>query len=178
MAGTFRVTFEMKKFFFDRKVVQNAVDKQQRRAISRSLAFVRTRARSLLRRRKSVAAPGKPPSVHTSGVGLKTILFAYDMRTKGGIVGPVKLNKVSMTSTGPVPIPGVMELGGSLRIQETQSNTDGRWYRRNLRSKMRPGQKKRTRTVKYPPRPFMGPALEMESEAGNILSPWSNVVGS
>lgn len=177
MAGTFRVTFEMKKFFFDRKVVQNAVDKQQRRAISRSLAFVRRRARSLLRRRKRVSAAGSPPSVH-SDPGLKTILFAYDMRTKGGIVGPVKLNKVSMTSTGPVPIPGVMELGGSLRIQETQSNTDGRWYRRNLRSKMRPGQKKRTRTVKYPARPFMGPALEMESEAGNILSPWSNVVGS
>jgi len=176
MAGTFRVTFEMKKFFFDRKVVQNAVDKQQRRAISRSLAFVRRRARSLLRRRKRVSAAGSPPSVH-SDPGLKTILFAYDMRTKGGIVGPVKLNKVSMTWLGSRPLPYVMELGSQVKIHEIQ-RSDGKWYRRDFRRKTRPNQKRRIRSVKYPPRPFMGPALEMESEAGNILSPWSNVVGS
>lgn len=178
MAGTFRVTFEMKKFFFDRKVVQNAVDKQQRRAISRSLAFVRTRARSLLRRRKSVAAPGKPPSVHTSGVGLKTILFAYDMRIKGGIVGPVKLNQVNLTQLGSKPVPSIMEFGANVKIQEVQLRPGGPFLRRDLRRRKRPGQKRRVRSAVYKPRPFMQPALEMEAESGNILSPWSNVVGS
>ena len=176
MAGTFRLTFEMKKYFFDRQVVQNEIDKQQRRSISRSLAFVRRRARSLLRRRKRVSAVGSPPSVHKDP-GLKTILFAYDMRTKGGIVGPVKLNQVNMTATGSVPVPGIMELGGTVRIQETQSITNGEWYRRNLKRQNKPGQKRRVRTVKYEKRPFMAPALEMEAEAGNILSPWANVVG-
>lgn len=177
MAGTFRVTFEMQKFFYDRQVVKKAIDRQQRRAISRSLAFVRRRARSLLRRRKRVSSAGSPPSVH-SDPGLKTILFAYDMRTKGGIVGPVKLNQVNMTSSGSMPVSGIMELGGSVQIHEAQSNTDGKFYRLSRRTRTKPGQKKRVRTVKYPARPFMGPALEMESEAGNILSPWANVVGS
>jgi len=178
MAGTFRLTFDMKDFFFDRKVVHNAIDKEKRRAISRSLAFVRTRARSLLRRRKKPSLPGKPPSIHSQQYGLKTILFAYDPRIQGGIVGPVKLNQVNMTSTGSIPVPGIMELGDQVRIHETQSFSDGRWYRRDLRKRLRPGQKRRIRTAIYPPRPFMTPALEIETEKGNILSPWANVVGS
>ena len=178
MAGTFRVTFEMKKFFFDRQVVQNAVDKQQRRAISRSLAFVRTRARSLLRRRKSVSAPGKPPSVHTSGIGLKTILFAYDMRTKSGIVGPVKLNQVNMTRRGSQPVPSILELGGTVTASEVQFRPGGNFFRRDLRRTRTKYYKTRTRTIPYKRRPFMGPALQIEAEAGNILSPWANVVGS
>lgn len=178
MAGTFRVTYEMKKAFFDREKIKRALDRQQRRSISKSLAFVRTRARSLLRRRKRPAAAGRPPSVHSSGPGLKTILFAYDTRIKGGIVGPVKLNQVNITDLGTKTVPSILEFGSQVRIHETQSFTDGKWYRRDRRRKLGIGQKRRVRSVQYQPRPFMTPALETEAKNGNILSPWANVLGN
>ena len=176
--ATFRVTFEMKKFFFDRKVVDKAIDRQQKRAISKSLSFVRTRARSLLRRRKRVSEPGKPPSIHSAGPGLKTVLFAYDPRIKGGIVGPVKLNQVNMTSKGSQPVPSILELGGTVQRAEVQFLPNGMWFRRDLRRTRSKYHKTRNRTIPYKPRPFMGPALKLEAEAGNILSPWANVVGN
>lgn len=170
--------------FFDRPAVQNAVDRQQRRAISRSLAFVRRRARSSLRRRKKVSEPGKPPSVHAQTGGLKTILFAYDARTGGGIVGPVKLNQVNLTSRGSTPVTAIMEFGGVVGIQEVaypKSEWSGGgftpWRRRDLRRKINPKTKRRVRQAKYKARPFMGPALEKEVAEGNIASPWANVVG-
>lgn len=168
----------MKDFFFDRKVVHDAIGREKRKAISRSLAFVRTRARSLLRRRKKPSLPGKPPSIHSQQYGLKTILFAYDPRIQGGIVGPVKLNQVNMTWRGSQPVPSIMEMGGQVKIHETKSFSDGKWYRRDLRRRLRPNQKRRIRSANYAPRPFMTPALEIEAEKGNILSPWANVVGS
>ena len=175
MAGTFRVTYEMKKAFFDREKIKRALDRQQRRSISKSLAFVRTRARSLLRRRKRVSSAGSPPSVHTSGPGLKTILFAYDTRIKGGVVGPVKLNK---SMNGSTTTPSLLEFGATVKVEETQSLSDGKWYRRDRRRKLGIGQKRRVRSVQYQPRPFMTPALETEAKNGNILSPWANVLGS
>ena len=178
MAGTFRITFQKKDFFFDRKVVQQSIDRQKLRSISLSLAFVRTRARSLLRRRKRVSQPGSPPSVHSSGLGLKTILFAYDIRTESGIVGPVKLNQVNTTDLGSKTVPSILEFGSQVRIHETQSFTDGKWYRRDLRRRLRPGQKRRIRAANYKERPVMSPALQIEAEKGNILSPWANVIGS
>lgn len=178
MAGTFKLTFDMKDFFFDRKVVQRSINKQKLRSISRSLSFVRTRARSLLRRRKRVSQPGSPPSVHSSNLGLKTILFAYDIRTESGIVGPVKLNQINTTDLGSKTVPNILEFGSQVRIHETQSFTDGKWYRRDLRRRLRPGQKRRIRAANYKERPFMSPALQIEAEKGNILSPWANVVGS
>ena len=185
MATSFDITFNVKKMFFDRPVVQNAMERQQRVAISKSLAFIRRRARSSLRRRKKVSEPGSQPSVHTKEEeGLKKILFSYNQRTGGGIVGPVKLNQVNLMSGSSQPVTAVMEFGGVVGIQEIaypRGEWSGGgyfpWRRRDLRRRLDPSAKRRKRNAKYAPRPFMGPALEKEVAEGNIASPWANVVG-
>ena len=80
MTQSFNMTMRAKQLFFDRRLVQNRMSKANRKALSKAGAFIRRRARSSLRRRKRVSAPGQPPSVHsTDGVAtLKNILFAYE----------------------------------------------------------------------------------------------------
>lgn len=173
------LTYDMKKAFFDRQKVQNALDRNTRRAMSRSLAFVRRRARSSLRRRKKTSEPGGTPSVHSKDpvATLKNVLFAYDDRTKSGIVGPVKLNQKQKDwiNPGTLTVPQIMEAGGVVTIEEVSLN-GVRWTRRDKRRRKREDLKYRSRRAIYRPRPFMRPALEKEAEAGNIASPWSNVV--
>ena len=174
-------TFDMKKAFFDRQKVMDAIDRATRKALSKSLAYVRTTARTtVLRRRKKSSAAGNPPSVHSRDTvaTLRNILFSYDERTKSGIVGPVKLNQVNMTSTGSLTVPQILEAGATVGIREEQwkSNNAGTWFRRDNRRRSNPGKRYRVRSAKYEARPFMGPALKIESDKGNIASPWANVV--
>lgn len=158
MAKQIELTFQMKDFFFDRKVIERQVNREKRRSMSRSLAFIRTKARSLLRRRKRSSSPGSPPSVHSKDptASLKKILFAYDMATGGGVVGPVKINRSNPEFRSSEPVPSIMESGGSVLIRR--------------------GKKSRGRRVTYAARPFMQPALDHEIEQGNVIAPWSNVV--
>lgn len=79
---------------------------------------------------------------------------------------------------GSTTTPSLLEFGATVKIEETQSLSDGTWYRRDRRRKLGIGQKRRVRSVQYQPRPFMTPALETEAKNGNILSPWANVLGS
>ena len=118
--------------FFDRQRVITAMDRAEKRALSKAGAFVRRRAQSSLRRRKKSSPPGKPPSRHAgTQQSLKFILFLYEPHNHGVVVGPVKF-------TGAGDVPNLMEHGGTAVI------------RSNARSKV----------ARYPRRPFMGPALE------------------
>ena len=54
----------VKRTFFDRAAVQDAVDKATVRALSKMGAFHRRAQKSLVRYRKKVSEPGKPPSAH------------------------------------------------------------------------------------------------------------------
>ncbi len=85
------VTFKVKEAFFDRPKVIASLKKAKRKALSKAGAFVRKRARSSMRRRKGVSSPGSPPSAHSNGHSLKTILFAYQPQSESTIVGPVQL---------------------------------------------------------------------------------------
>lgn len=179
------VDYKMVNAFFDRPAVQNAIDKETRRAISKSLAYVRTRQRSLLRRRKKPSAPGSPPSVHSRDpvATLKKILFAYNAATKSGVVGPIKLNQRQRLRAGGVAtVSQLMEFGGRVLIEEQASEYALRkrgaaaWRRRDMRRSKRRGMVYRRRRANYPARPSARPALEMETQAGNVLSPWANVV--
>lgn len=78
--------------FFDRAAVDAAVDRGTRRALSRFGAYVRTRARTSIRKRKRISAPGAPPSSH-SGHLKRLIYFGYDQRTRSVVVGPLLYNK-------------------------------------------------------------------------------------
>lgn len=96
------VEIKLAKFFFDRPAVIKAVGRCQARAMSRMGAFLRTRARSLLRKRKKSSGPGQPPSDH--GGALKRLLFfAYDPSSKTTVVGPEKF--------GPGFAPHALEFG-------------------------------------------------------------------
>lgn len=117
-----QIGFGARNLFFDRPRIVAALSKPKRKALSKAGAFVRTAARSALRRRKGPSSPGSPPSVHApSGerASLKTILFAYDVQNDSVVVGPVKLNQVNFkTDGGRVSVPALHEFGGELGIRE------------------------------------------------------------
>ena len=122
-----------KAMFFDQKAVTRATDRATRRVLSRFGAYVRTSARSSIRKRKSAAPPGKPPSSHV-GLLKRLIYFGYDRSKQSVVIGPAPLR-------GTAEAPPLLEYGGRAR---------------------RRGRRGRTRMVTYRPRPFMGPAFQKE----------------
>jgi hypothetical protein len=136
---SFGVRADVKKLFFDRKRVVDAVSRAERQKLSKAGAFVRRSARSSIRKRKKISAPGKPPTSHT-GLLKRNIFFAYEPNRSSVVIGPVKLNK-------PSGAPQLLEMGGTVRIRVAGRN-----------------KRKRARQLaRYKPRPYMGPALRKES---------------
>ena len=123
---------QAKGMFFDRKAVTSAVDRAERRVLSRFGAFVRRGARSSIRRRKRISEPGQPPSSHT-GLLKRNIFFLYEPQRSSVVIGPVLLGKGT-------DAPRLLEHGGVVTRRK----------------------RKRRVRVKYKPRPFMGPAFERE----------------
>jgi hypothetical protein len=160
-----QVTYAVRDYFFDRKRVQDRVDAGRRKALSMGGAWIRKRARSLLRSRKRASRPGEPPSVHDPK-GLREIYFVWDDQTKTCVVGPVKFNQVTNTGSGRTTVPRLMEFGGTVQMQlEARANGKpwskkvGVWRRRDLRRGVKPWMIYRRGTANYKARPFMGPAL-------------------
>lgn len=164
MAQQFGVEFKQNRNFFDRAAVIKTIGKANATALSRHGAFVQRRARSSMKRRKKPSPPGSPPSCHSSDpvATLKNIWFAYEPSTQSVVVGPLRLNG----SGGSVP--ALHEFGGRRTIREllvrgrwVPESTIGRRNRQRFRS--------RTRSARYPARPFMGPAGQAEiKSAPNI----------
>lgn len=121
--------------FFDRKAITSKVDAATRRVLSRFGAFVRTRARTSIRKRKGISLPGGPPHSHT-GLIRRFLFFAYDRDRSSVVIGPARLNRV----VDPRALPA-LEYGGA--------------------STMEPRRGER-RSIRVRPRPFMGPALAKE----------------
>lgn len=140
----------IKQLFFDKAKVVRAVDKARRAVLSKAGAFIRTAARSSIRRRKAPSPPGKPPSSHT-GLLKKFIYFGYEPDSDSVVIGPVKLNK-------PGAAPSVLEHGGKTLIHKRRR---GRVVRRRVSIK---------------PRPYMGPTLEKERP--KLPKLWKNSVRS
>src|SRR6185312_5215326 len=95
--------FKLDGLFFDSRPVIDAMDRKERASLSRIGAFIRTAARSLMRRRKRYSRPGEPPSVHEGSLKNK-LFFSYDPRTKSVVVGPAKYKQGD--------IPRLLEEGG------------------------------------------------------------------
>lgn len=133
-----RANFKVRAFFDSPKVIA-ATTEAERKVLSKAGAFVQRRARTSIRRRKSASQPGSPPSAH--GDDLKTrIEFDYDFKTKGVVVGPVKLNKVQFATSlfAQTSVPYTLEKGGpGLRVETRLAGpiTETEWrradYRRN-----------------------------------------------
>ena len=128
---------QAKGFFFDAPKVIRAVDRTTRQVLSKFGAFVRTAARSSIRKRKRASAPGQPPSSHT-GLLKRFIYFGYDPHQQSVVIGPTKINAQGQD------IPHVLEYGGPSAVVRRRRG------------------KRTSRTVTVAARPFMHPALEKE----------------
>jgi len=174
------ITFRAAKSnFFDRAKVVRAVNRARRKALSRVGAFVRTRARRSIRkprqmtlaemspeqreqheqrvrraRRRGRPRPKRPraaskpgePPRSPTGTLKKFLFFAFDQRTESVVVGPVALNGREGRD-----VPRTLEAGGTATLP------DGR-------------------RITIEPRPYMGPALQGEVEAGTIPKQFRNSI--
>ncbi|KKM63424.1 hypothetical protein LCGC14_1511610 [marine sediment metagenome] len=129
-----------KQMFFDRKVVTRRVDRTTRRVLSRFGAYVRTTARSSIRRRNKTSEPGRPPSSHV-GLLKRLIYFGYDPQRETVVIGPTPLHGRQTKDALEM-----LEYGGTTR--------------RVLEGYSRRGPRGKKRTVRYKARPFMGPAFQ------------------
>lgn len=150
--------------FFDSPNVIKAIEATERRVLSKAGAFIRTRARSSIRRKKRPtkgkrrgrrqyrSAPGSPP-FSWQQPGIKDIIFTVDPRTKSVSIGPIPFN-------GTKDVPGSLEHGGAVEVTESRySDRDMPWQPGFWKQ----GQvERRTRKVSIKARPFMGPAREAE----------------
>jgi hypothetical protein len=164
-----------KSRFFDSPIVKQAVDQTTRRVLSRFGAFVRTRARSSIRKRKGASQPGSPPSSH-AGTLRRFLYFAFDVRRRSVIIGPAATNQVFFDGDGKPTsgtVPQVLEEGGEIQVLEWFRN--GAWTRADLRSRRRLAERQtRLRKVKIAARPYMGPAFQAELPRADEL--WRNSV--
>ncbi len=85
-------SFNIKSLFFDRPGIIEALGKGRAAALSKAGAFVRTRGRSKLRRRKASAPANQPPSSHDGSLKDKTY-FSYDPQSRSVVIGPAKFKK-------------------------------------------------------------------------------------
>ena len=137
---------EAKAGFFDRQLVMAATSRAERQVLSRFGAFVRQRARTSIRSRRAISAPGLPPSSHV-GLLKQFILFAYDPAHASVVIGPVRLNAKTSGDA-----PRLLEYGGSaLRTRQ------GKLVR-----------------CQYRPRPFMAPSLA--AEIGRLPPLWRDSI--
>lgn len=168
-----KVELKVTRLFFDRKEVIDAVGRARAAALSKAGAFVRTAARSSIRKRKRASAPGQPPSSHV-GLLKNFIFFSFDPIPKSVVVGPEKLNQRAFIGQNLIvgTVPHVLEFGGTEGIREKRLSR-GKWTAMGHR-RPRPGQKTRVRRARYRARPFMNPALERE--APKFADLWANSV--
>lgn len=141
------ITMRIKDSFFDRHVVIAAVDKAKRKVLSRAGAFIRTAARTSIRRRRGSAPPGKPPHSHEGSLR-KLILFGYDRQSDSVVVGPVGFRNSEA--------PAALERGGVTTVYRRKN---GRLVGERVRIEARP---------------YMGPALDRERPKLPAL--WRNSV--
>lgn len=97
----------IKDLFFDRAIVVRAVDSTKRKALSKAGAFIRTAARTSIRKHKGSAAPGSPPHSHEGSLR-RLILFGYDKASDSMVVGPVGFEKSIA--------PSALEYGGRTTV--------------------------------------------------------------
>lgn len=102
--------------FFDRPGVIAKVKDGTKSVLSRAGAFIRTRARSSIKKRKRSSEPGEPPSSHTGRLK-DLIFFAYDKITESVVIGPLLFRKRT-----PV-VPLLLELGGEATHWRTGEKT-------------------------------------------------------
>lgn len=167
---------QVKNLFFDRPAVMRAAGRSQAVAQRRYAGYLRRVAQTSMRYRKAASPPGQPPSAHKdkrlaalkkkgrakhNGAMLREFLFyARDPSAGSTVVGPLGFK----TRGGGQPVPSLHEHGGTRQAYSGETmavknpagrdpNT-GRFYSRGVQLVKIGG-----RTLRYPERPYMRPAL-------------------
>lgn len=145
------IKFEkIKGNFFDREVIAKAMDAATKKALSKFGAFVRTRARTSIRKRKKASSPGSPPNSHV-GLLKKFLFFSWDASTRTVVIGPARLD----STVDPASL-SALEYGEASSIEELQ------------------GKQLVRRTITIKARPFMGPAFR--AELPGLAERWKNSI--
>lgn len=188
MANLVGVSMNAKDMFFDRDAVIRAIGRDNAKRLSKAGAFIRQRARSSLKRRKSISLPGNTPHVRSKDKfrTLKNIQFALDRDWESVVIGPVRFGKSSLVNANRSTVPQMMELGGRAQItlsrvaesREQVLDANGRYREANGRfstdiggwvcGSRRNAIETRNVQAQFRARPFMGPALDAEIRAGTI----------
>ncbi len=134
---------QFRRYFFDRQAVVSAADRTKKRVLNRFGAFVRTKARQSIRKRKRVSRPGEPPT-NRKGQLKRFLFYGYEPNRDSVVIGPARLSGSKFS------IPEIIEHGGAATIR----------VRRKKRGKRRRIRKR----VTYAARPFMQPAFEKEQQ--------------
>lgn len=132
----------VKRSFFDRAEVLAAVDRGTIRALSKMGAFHRRAQKSLVRYRKKVSEPGKPPSAHRSDKFTRTktnrkgetktqsqsplrelMFFSYDPSSRSVVSGPAKFFKSQVAGK---TAPETLEEGGTVVVEKPGPAPSGR----------------------------------------------------
>ena len=141
--------------FFDATPVIRAMDDATRRVLSKFGSFVRTRARTSMKKRKTPSAPGRPPRVVTGHLR-RLIFFGYDFAKASVVIGPTPFR-------GPAIAPRLLEEGGTTVAKRDRfwragvgSNAKGQFTRGKW------GRVAKGEPIRVAPRPYMGPAFHKE----------------
>lgn len=184
-------TAASKDNFFDRPAVMRFLDKTESIAFNKIGGRIRKTAQRGMRPQKkpkkkkwseyveTPSAPGQPPRRRVPlGSGLSKIYYAYSASKHQVQIGPVKFNWSAYPSA---TVPELHEFGGLVKAFQVDISVsrDGKsrglkpiWIdARPRRIRNRGAQPLRARTVSYPKRPFLFPALEKNKQF--IRDTWS-----
>ena len=140
------ISMKFKEMFFDRQIVIDDMDRKTHSVFSKFGAFVKVRARTSIRKRKTSSKPGDPPRSHT-GLLRRMIFNLWSSITRSVIIGPEKvIGKIG-------DAPHALERGGRTEVRVTTGA--------------------RRRRIRIKQRPFMGPAFKTEKKGLDKL--WADV---
>jgi hypothetical protein len=175
---SFTIDASCKDYFFDRAKILNRERAANIRRLSKIGAYVRTRGKSILRRRKRVSRPSETPSIHSrdSFATIKNILFASDRTWESVVIGPRVVPGSKLKRSNRQTVPELLERGGQSLVTFTYVGVSAETPTGWLPGDRRVGKRKAKRglimqkVANYEPRPFMGPALDAEVSAGTLAN--------
>lgn len=135
----------------DYAAVAKSVGVARRRALKRIGYEVRQQAVGILKEGDDSAKPGEAPKLHPKSRLPKGTLYQYDQSTESVVIGP-RVYAAAKSKTYPVPMPQLVQAGGTIRLPERKGTTVFKGKRRRVMLK--------AKTVTYAEHPLMVPALE------------------
>lgn len=156
-----RLSLKASPLFFDSPKLIAMMDKAKREVMSAQGAFVRQKAKSLLKPRRTPSAPGQPPRVHGRDSHLRRLIFfVYDPIAEDVIIGPEAISRTRGFTSNEFgkTTPQRLEGGGAVILHEVFLREDG-WIKVDGQFARRWEGRKRSRRTTVAARPFMNPAL-------------------